>query len=418
MAAGKSNTAAGRAVAGSHLWMQRLVEVGRFPTLARMFAAQLGEEVEWIAPLPQNDFKEYKLNQDEAMAKLFPHADKASLFDFWPSNQPQWDGIAIGRDSGALYLLEAKAHRKEAEGQKLGATAQESIDKIKDTLRKWHDAHFPQGDFSLWTDGHYQLANRLAFLYEMRARCVPHHFPDVRLILLNIVGDPTMEAHRAEYHGYKTTQEGWKDYYSDVFQKMLGTPQIPHGTRLLQLDVELMARYQKLKDMVTKRRREFAALMDFIEQQTAYLTAPASTRYHLCKECGLLEHSVNVAETMLKMRAVIAPELSEESCVVVALLHDLGKAGSPGKPQYMKNEEAGARFPYRWNRELIYLSVPVRSLALILPHFPLTEEEIQAIVYHDGQYVPENHAVAAREEKLTLLLQYADNWSGFVTEKA
>ena len=44
-----------------------------------MFAAQLGEEVEWIAPLPQNDFKEYKLNQDEAMAKLFPHADKASL---------------------------------------------------------------------------------------------------------------------------------------------------------------------------------------------------------------------------------------------------------------------------------------------------------------------------------------------------
>ena len=124
MAAGKSNTAAGRAVAGSHLWMQRLVEAGRFPTLARMFAAQLGEEVEWI-PLPQNDFKEYKLNQDEAMAKLFPHADKASLFDFWPSNQPQWDGIAIGKDSGALYLVEAKAHRKEAEGQKLGATAQE-----------------------------------------------------------------------------------------------------------------------------------------------------------------------------------------------------------------------------------------------------------------------------------------------------
>ena len=54
MAAGKSNTAAGRAVAGSHLWMQHLVEAGRFPTLARMFAAQLGEEVEWIAPLPQN----------------------------------------------------------------------------------------------------------------------------------------------------------------------------------------------------------------------------------------------------------------------------------------------------------------------------------------------------------------------------
>ncbi len=59
----------------------------------------------------------------------------------------------------------------------------------------------------------------------------------------------------------------------------------------------------------------------------------------------------------------------------------------------------------------------MRSIYLILPHFPLTEEETQAIVYHDGQYVEENKCVAAREEPLTLLLQYADNWSGFVIEK-
>lgn len=49
--------------------------------------------------------------------------------------------------------------------------------------------------------------------------------------------------------------------------------------------------------------------------------------------------------------------------------------------------------------------------------FPLTEEEVQAIVYHDGQYVEDNRSVAAREEKLTLLLQYADNWSGFIVER-
>ena len=126
---------------------------------------------------------------------------------------------------------------------------------------------------------------------------------------------------------------------------------------------------------------------------------------------------MNVAETMLKMRASVAPDLSEESCVIVALLHDLGEAGVPGTPQYLKNDEKGAQYPYRWNRELTYLSVPVRSIYLILPHFPLTEEETQAIIYHDGQYVEENKCVAAREEPLTLLLQYADNWSGFVIEK-
>lgn len=65
---------------------------------------------------------------------------------------------------------------------------------------------------------------------------------------------------------------------------------------------------------------------------------------------------------------------------------------------------------------MIYLSVPIRSLYLTAERFPLTEQEVQAIVYHDGQYVDDNKSVATKEERLTLLLQYADNWSGFVIE--
>jgi hypothetical protein len=107
------------------------------------------------------------------------------------------------------------------------------------------------------------------------------------------------------------------------------------------------------------------------------------------------------------------------------LLHDLGKAGMPGHPQYIKNEPTAkqkaagfpATAPYRFNKELLYLSVPIRSLYLVASRFPLTEEEVQAIVYHDGQYVEDNRSVANKEEKLTLLLQYADSWSGFVVEK-
>lgn len=52
-----------------------------------------------------------------------------------------------------------------------------------------------------------------------------------------------------------------------------------------------------------------------------------------------------------------------------------------------------------------------------MKHIELTEEEVQAIVYHDGQYVDDNTSVATREEPLTLLLQYADSWSGFVIEE-
>ena len=189
--------------------------------------------------------------------------------------------------------------------------------------------------------------------------------------------------------------------------------------------MELSKRYRKLKKKVVSRKEEFEVLMEFIEKETAYLTAPASTKYHLCRERGLLEHSVNVAEILLQLKVALMPELSDESCVIVGLLHDLGKAGMPGKPQYLLNEPGEKQkacgypvsVPYQINSELTYLSVPVRSLYLVGARFPLTEQEAQAIVYHDGQYVKDNRSVATREEPLTLLLQYADNWSGFVMEK-
>jgi hypothetical protein len=187
---------------------------------------------------------------------------------------------------------------------------------------------------------------------------------------------------------------------------------------------ELIKRYHSLKEKVSKRKTEFKALCDFIEDKTEWMTAPASTRFHLCKKHGLLEHSCNVAETMLKMKQVLSPDISDESCVIVALLHDLGKTGMPGNPQYLINEPSPrqkqhgypAWTPYRFNNDLTYLSVPVRSLYLALPFLPLSEEETQAIVYHDGQYVEDNRSVAKHEQPLTLLLQYADNWCGFVLE--
>ncbi len=187
---------------------------------------------------------------------------------------------------------------------------------------------------------------------------------------------------------------------------------------------DLMKRYSFLKSKVTERGEQFKALCAFLEKETEWLIAPASTRFHLCRKQGLLEHSCNVADTMLKIKTALAPEISDESCVLVALLHDVGKVGMPGNPQYLVNEptERQKRYgypastPFRFNDRLTYLSVPVRSLYLCLPYINLTEEEAQAIVYHDGQYVEDNRSVATNEVPLTLLLQYADNWSGFVIE--
>jgi 23S rRNA maturation-related 3'-5' exoribonuclease YhaM len=188
---------------------------------------------------------------------------------------------------------------------------------------------------------------------------------------------------------------------------------------------KVFERYQALKSLVIDRKEQFDRLIHFMENETSWMNAPASTKHHLCREGGLLEHSINVAETMLKIKAAIAPEISDESCVIVALLHDLGKVGMPGRPQYLVNEPSEKQkkygykpdYPYRFNSELTYLSVPIRSIYLALQYISLTEEEVQAIVYHDGQYVEDNRSCATHEEPLTLLLQYADSWSGFVIEK-
>jgi len=191
------------------------------------------------------------------------------------------------------------------------------------------------------------------------------------------------------------------------------------------MDKELRQRYNTLKDKVKNRAEDFADLMDYIENETEWLTAPASTRFHLCKENGLLEHSVNVAEVLIQLKNTLYPIISDETCVIVAFLHDLGKVGMPKQPLYLKNKPTenqrragyGPSSPYSYNNDLTYLSVPIRSLYHALPYLPLTEEETQAIAYHDGQYVDDNRSVAKNETPLTLLLQYADNWCGFVIEE-
>lgn len=187
----------------------------------------------------------------------------------------------------------------------------------------------------------------------------------------------------------------------------------------------LLDRYTELKSKVQIRKQEFERLCEFIEKSTDYLLSPASTKYHLAIKGGLLEHSCNVAENMIKIKNSLMPEIPDESCVIVALLHDLGKVGMPDNPQYLVNEPTEkqkqygypATTPFRFNTKLTYLSVPIRSVYLALPYISLTEDEVQAIVYHDGQYVDDNKSVATKETPLTLLLQYADTWSSFVIEK-
>lgn len=185
--------------------------------------------------------------------------------------------------------------------------------------------------------------------------------------------------------------------------------------------MELNQRYGALKDKVVKRKEDFDAFIEMLETETIWLTAPASTRYHLNIEGGLLQHSVGVAETLLKFRETLAPEISEESCVIVALLHDVGKVGMPGKPRYLKNdvewEIRKRNMKYKINPDEVSMNLATRSLYLIAKYIPLSDSEAQAILYHDGLYVKGNEEIAHREEPLTLLIQWADCWTAHIYEE-
>ena len=180
-------------------------------------------------------------------------------------------------------------------------------------------------------------------------------------------------------------------------------------------------RYEELKKKVVKRKKEVDAFIDMLEKETSWLTSPASTRYHLNREGGLLEHSVGVAENFLKFREALAPQISEESCVIVGLFHDVGKIGMPGKPRYIKNDnewEVRKRgMTYKINPEEVHMGLAARSLYLITKYIPLSDSEAQAILYHDGQYVDSNKEVAHREMPLTLLVHWADYWTAHIYEE-
>ncbi len=183
--------------------------------------------------------------------------------------------------------------------------------------------------------------------------------------------------------------------------------------------------YQQLLAKITNRQKEVATLVDFLETQTTWLTAPASTKFHLNHEGGLLQHSVGVANTLLKLKETLAPKISEESCVIVGLFHDLGKVGFPGIPHYLKNtnewEIKNRNKTYMVNPESISINLATQSIYLISKYVMLFPEEVQAIAAHDGLYPTHGGVVNLEyhqeETPLLLLLHFADRWTASVLEE-
>ena len=179
---------------------------------------------------------------------------------------------------------------------------------------------------------------------------------------------------------------------------------------------ELENRYHELLSRIYSRKESVDKLIHFLENETNWLEAPASTRFHMSEKHGLLYHSVGVAEMLIKLAGHLDPEYDDETCIIVGLFHDVGKVGYGQNPYYIENPNnnysGSRRFhkPYNVNDKLVSMSHSIRSLYQISKYVDLSPEEAQAITYHDGPYIEGYKEIAMREEPLTLLLHFADLW--------
>lgn len=212
-----SNTSKGRGSKGSKFWMQTLVNLDNGNALSKAIQTEDNSigDIKWLSPLKNESYGEPKTKQITGLED----AD----FSFWPDNGPWWDGVGID-DKGCILLVEAKGHVAETK-TKCSASSELSREKICKSMQEAHDSltNSHNYDEDAWLNKYYQLGNRLTFLVKLREQRF-----NVKLVLLNIVDDPTHIA---------TSLDEWQKHYNDVFQVMLGTVKYPDKLIMVNFDV-------------------------------------------------------------------------------------------------------------------------------------------------------------------------------------
>lgn len=175
---------------------------------------------------------------------------------------------------------------------------------------------------------------------------------------------------------------------------------------------------QITREGADKLYNDFLVKSDFFE-------APASTRHHLARVGGLLEHSVNVASVALQLNGLFSNQQSfnVETLVICGLLHDICKANYYGRE--LKNVKGDDG---KWTKEEVYCikdKFPYghgeKSVQIITNYMKLTGEEMLAIRWHMGkwdlsEYHIQTYNNAQAKTKLITFIQIADMAASHLVE--
>ena len=141
-------------------------------------------------------------------------------------------------------------------------------------------------------------------------------------------------------------------------------------------------------------------LLRYIRNSDFY-SAPASTRYHLSCEGGLLQHSLNVLDALRGLMVWDGQEgnwryscageavcrIKDESVTIMALLHDLCKTHYyKTSTRNVKNEQTGKweKAPFYTVEDKMPLGHGSKSAMLAMQFIKLSNTEMYAIWHHMG----------------------------------
>lgn len=170
-------------------------------------------------------------------------------------------------------------------------------------------------------------------------------------------------------------------------------------------------------------------------ERLGFFTAPASTGFHLSRDGGLLEHSLNVCKTALRLRSAMIemkPELeerlSESSVIIATLLHDICKSDIYIKKTKYRKDEYGRWETYE-GYDADYTHFPMghgeKSVIMLLTlGIKLTADEMAAIRWHMSSWEMPFQSYEARSSigaaydkyPLVSIVQAADNMATHILE--
>lgn len=192
---------------------------------------------------------------------------------------------------------------------------------------------------------------------------------------------------------------------------------------------EIQANADNIEQLIKKITRSGANIDELLSrlENSDFYTAPASTKYHGSYPGGLADHCLCVYHNLVSLvNSKHLTNISEESIIIVSLLHDLDKINK--YEIYTRNVPPSKDCP-NWTKEdsyktkdnnnlFIYGNHEQNSEFLIRQYIPLTVEESVAILHHMGgmsyDSAQDNIGLVYDKYPLAVLLHLADMLSCYM----